>query len=50
MDDLNNILNIIINYNNENLTIKTKDFIALDELKEKSLKQFNLTKFSKKNY
>ena len=48
MDDLNNILNIIINYNNENLTIKTKDFIALDELKEKSLKQFNLTKFSKK--
>lgn len=47
MDDLDKILNIIITYNDENLTIKTKDFIALDELKEKSLKQFNLTKISK---
>ena len=47
MDDLDKILNIIITYNDENLTIKTKDFIALDELKQKSLKQFNLTKISK---
>ena len=47
MDDLNNILNIIITYNDENFTVKTENFISLDEIKEKSLKQFNLTKITK---
>ena len=47
MDELNNILNIIITYNDENFTIKTENFIGLDEIKEKSLKQFNLTKITK---
>ena len=45
MDEQENYLTIEII--NELFIIKTKDIISLDEIKEKAIKQFNLTNISK---